>query len=279
MSNPTVYTTAQGTRYLKEPGVVLLSKPSVDLSGMTDFLEDLGFSEYLNDPTELPSGTQLCKTAGQLCYMSFGEKRTKNDNAEKYFDHIISSGHLSVLEHANFSFLFYGVSRSLVMEWNRHRHVSPSQISQRYVSGSALRFVERPGFQEDEKLHGFFVDHIDRVAREYEDLSKIFLAKQKEGTTILTGESKSDSRKKRQQAARAVLTNDVEAPIIVTANARTFRHIIEMRASAPAEIEIRELAIKLFLCLSAVDPILFRDYVLEKLPDGTYIVNTKYKKS
>src|SRR5437016_5807164 len=56
---PTVYTTQQGTRYLKEPGVVLISKPAVDLSGMHDFLEDFGFADYLNDPTELASGAQL----------------------------------------------------------------------------------------------------------------------------------------------------------------------------------------------------------------------------
>src|SRR5436853_7911471 len=93
-----VYTTQQGTRYLKEPGVVLISKPAVDLSGMHDFLEDFGFADYLNDPTELASGAQLCKAAGQLCYFSFGEKRTWNKDAQKYFENILSSRHGSVLE-------------------------------------------------------------------------------------------------------------------------------------------------------------------------------------
>ncbi|HEV2745649.1 MAG TPA: FAD-dependent thymidylate synthase, partial [Rubrobacter sp.] len=149
-----VYSTAAGTAYLKTPGVVVLAKPQTNVAGLGGFLEgfdpDLGFPGYLDDPTELPDSSQLCKTAGQLCYASFGPRRTTNENAASYFGRLTGAGHGSVLEHANFSFLLYGISRSVTHELVRHRAGAGfSQISQRYVSGAVLRFVERPEYQED----------------------------------------------------------------------------------------------------------------------------------
>jgi thymidylate synthase (FAD) len=278
MSNPTVFITSQGTRYLKEPGVVLLSKPSVDLSGMTDFLDDLDFGDYLNDPIDLPSGAQLCKTAGQLCYMSFGEKRTKNIDAEKYFNNILSSSHGSVLEHANYSFLLYGISRSLTHELITHRLLSKSQVSQRYISGKMLRFVERPEYQNNEVLHLMFEKRINQAIWEYLTIATLLAERQEAGEAILSAEAKTDLRKKINQAARSCLPNETEAPTIVTTNIRAWRHIIEARASEHAETEIRAVAMKVFYLLQATEPILFADYDVVYLADGTEAVRTKYRK-
>jgi thymidylate synthase (FAD) len=82
-----------------------------------------------------------------------------------------------------------------------------------------------------------------------------------------------------QQTARSLLPNETEAPMVFTGNVRALRHIIEMRADAHAESEIRNLALRLFLCLRAVDPILFGDYELGGLPDGTYTVSTENRKA
>ena len=74
-------------------------------------------------------------------------RRTTNDNAAAYFERLTSAGHGSVLEHASFSFLLYGISRSVTHELVRHRAGAGfSQISRRrYVSGATCdRFVERP---------------------------------------------------------------------------------------------------------------------------------------
>jgi thymidylate synthase (FAD) len=51
-----------------------------------------------------------------------------------------------------------------------------------------------------------------------------------------------------------------------------------MRASAHAETEIRELAVRIFLCLRLADPVLFGDYTIEQLPDGTYTAKTEFEK-
>lgn len=278
-----VHHTPGGTPYLMAPGVVLLARPQVSSQGLAGFLDGfdpaLGFSDYLHDPTPLPDGAQLCKIAGQTCYMSFGPKRTFNEQAKRYFDNLKSSGHGSVFEHANFSFLFYGISRSVTHELIRHRAgFGFSQSSQRYVSGRMLRFVERPEYHGDEQLHQQFLQRIDRAADEYATLTARLLEMQQAGVNILSAEARTDLRKKVQQSARSVLPNETEAPIVTTANARAWRHFIEMRANPHAEIEIRELALRAFLCLRQADAVLFDDYVLEALSDGTYVVNTEFRK-
>jgi thymidylate synthase (FAD) len=279
-----VHHTQAGTPYLKKPGVIVLARPQTNVAGLAGFLEgfdpNLRFPEYLDDPTELPDSSQLCKTSGQTCYMSFGPRRTTNDNAAAYFERLTSAGHGSVLEHPSFNFLLYGISRSVTHELVRHRAgVAFSQISQRYVSGAVLRFVERPEYQEDPDLHGLFEERADRAAAEYEAMADQLLERQEGGASMLTADYKTDARKKVQQTARSLLPNETEAPMVFTGNVRALRHIIEMRADAHAESEIRNLALRLFLCLRTADPILFGDYELGELPDGTYTVTTKNRKA
>ena len=67
--------------------------------------------------------------------------------------------------------------------------------------------------------------------------------------------------------------------MVFTGNVRALRHIVEMRADAHAESEIRNLALRLFLCLRTADPILFGDYEIKELPDGTYTVATEHRKA
>jgi len=277
------FKTPNGVSYVKEPGVVLISQPSVDISGMRGFLEqfnpDLKFGQYVDDPTNLPAGTHLCKTAGQTCYCSWGEKRTMNAEASKYIGNIIHSGHGSVLEHANYGFFIYGVSRSLTHELVRHRAgCAYSQVSQRYVDDTTLRFVMRPEYDGDPELEQRFFTNIEHSAKEYREITELLMSRQESGSEILSGEKKRDERKKRQQAARAVLPNETEAPITFTANARALRHTLEMRASDHAETEIRRLFMKIYRIAVQVDPILFGDYLVVKLPDGTECLTTEHPK-
>jgi thymidylate synthase (FAD) len=278
-----IHHTRAGTPYLKSPGVVMLAKPQTNVASLAGFLEGfdpkLRFPEYLDDPTRLPDSSQLCKTAGQTCYMSFGIKRTTNENAAKYFERLTSAGHGSVLEHSNFSFLLYGISRSVTHELVRHRHLGFSQVSQRYVSGSVLRFVERPEYQSDERLHRLFEERADGVAAGYEAMANHLLERQEGGASMLSADYKTDARKKVQQTARSLLPNETEAPMVCTGNVRALRHVVEMRADAHAESEIRNLAVRIFLCLVTADPILFGDYEIGELRDGTHTVTTEYRKA
>jgi thymidylate synthase (FAD) len=275
--------TDSGTPYLKHAGVALIAKPQVELEGLREFLygfdDELEFGQYVDDPTQLPPAAQLLKIAGQTCYASFGPKRTYNETADRYFNNQRQGGHGSVFEHATFSFLCYGISRSNTHEVVRHRAgTAYSQLSQRYVSGKVLRFVERPEYQDVPALHKRFCERIDAAWREYHEVAEELLALQELGEPSLAGEKKTDRRKRVQQTARSVLPNEAETILVMSANVRAWRHMIEMRTDQHAETEIRDLFSRIFLCLSQVEPILFGDYAVEQYPDGTYGARTDWRK-
>jgi thymidylate synthase (FAD) len=282
--SPVFKTPQLGTPYLRQPGAVLVAAPQVDLSGLQMFLTDFGpelhFDGYLDDHNPLPAGTQLSKTAGQVCYASFGEKRTLNANADRYLDNIMSSGHGSVLEHANYSLQLHGISRSVSHEEVRHRHFAYSQLSQRYVSGSVLRFVERREFAAIPVLHERFTRRIDAAAVEYAEVTEVLLAEQKASKGgILSAEARTELRKKVRQTARDVLPNETETFMIVTGNIRAWRHFIAMRANVHADTAIREVAVSLYRLLNTMEPLLFADMTLNLSPiDNTYVVDVAYPK-
>lgn len=281
--NPEVYETKLGLTYLREPGVAVISIPYVDLRGTQGFLDgfprELEFYKYLNDPTPLPPSETLNKFAGQLCYLSLGPNRTLNKDAKTYLKNIKESGHGSVLEHSNISVLLWGVSRSLTHELVRHRAgFGFSQVSQRYVGGRTLRFVERPEYSSDDFLHELFEDRIERTQREYELITDYLLDKQKEGRENLSAERKTDLRKKVRQAARSLLPNETEAPVVVTGNIRAWRHFLNMRCSEHAETEIRRAAFEIYRCLNPVAPLLLEDFEVHRLSDGTNSLYTPYPK-
>ncbi|MGH2752478.1 MAG: FAD-dependent thymidylate synthase [Actinomycetota bacterium] len=275
--------TEGGTPYLRHPGVVLISKPDVNIQGLRPFLEgygeELGFDGYLEDPTPLPPGSLLLKTAGQTCYSSFGPKRTYNENAQRYFDNLSSSGHGSVFEHPVFSFFLFGVSRAITHEVVRHRAGTAfSQLSQRFVSGKVLRFVERPEYQDVPVLHKRFEQRIDFLAREYDEVAEELVELQMQGDPRLVAEARTDMRKRVQQTARSVLPNEAETTMVLSANVRSWRHMIEMRTDQHAEREIRDLFFRIFLALRLLEPMLFEDYRIESYPDGTYGAQTDWRK-
>ena len=275
--------TDAGTPYLLHAGVVLIARPQVELEGMRPFLEGFGpeldFAQYVDDPTKLTPAAALMKTAGQTCYASFGPKRSYNDNAKRYFDNLSSSGHGSVYEHATLSFLCYGISRSNTHEIVRHRAGTAfSQLSQRFVSGKVLRFVERPEYQQHPALHKSFEERIDRAAREYEEIADELLSLQSEGNQLLSAEAKTDRRKRVQQTARSVLPNETETILVLSANIRSWRHMVEMRTDEHAESEIRDLFFRIFLCLRQTEPLLFEDYDVVEYPDGSYGAGTDWRK-
>src|SRR5947209_18922806 len=84
-----VHNSPGGALYLQKPGVALIARPNFNMGGVAGLLDgfdpSLRFSEYSDDPTKLPDAAQLCTVAGQVCYMSFGLKRTFNEQAERYF--------------------------------------------------------------------------------------------------------------------------------------------------------------------------------------------------
>src|SRR5437879_1042339 len=101
----------QAIRVLREPTVYLLGRQTVDDAELERFLKDHGVS-WQTDTEQ--AGEHLTEVAGRICYMSFARPRPGGNAA--YLNHILEVGHGSVLEHAVWSFLFTGISRSLTHE-------------------------------------------------------------------------------------------------------------------------------------------------------------------
>lgn len=275
LADPEIHRTAAGTAYLQRPGVAMVAASTFSPSDVQYYLAGMGCEEYLKDQP-IQAATYLTKFAGQVCYQSFGPERSKNAEAAKYIRNILSSGHGSVLEHANVSFLVWGISRSLTHELVRHRAgFGFSQLSQRYVGADKLRFVERPEYAEDEWLHQRFEQRIDRVRQEYEELTG-YMANQVSEMGLQ--ESATERRKRVQQTSRSSLPNETETVMVVTANLRAWRHFLQMRAAKPAEPEIRRLAVMLFLLLQTVSQEIFQDFRVEHLADGAECLVSEFVK-
>jgi thymidylate synthase (FAD) len=253
----------------------IIREPRVTVLARQEFV----YPEHIRweSDSDVP-GEVVAEFAGRLCYLSFGEDagmegghktipgRTTN---EAYLANILQVKHGSVLEHAVWTLLLEGISRSLTHELIRHRAgFGFSQLSQRYVDESNIAFVLPPEIDEGSSTFQVWEGACDQALAAYRAL----LADVSERV----GDSgPATMRKKRaRQAARSVLPNCAETKIVVTGNARAWRHFTEMRGSASADVEIRRLAGAVLRVLQGEAPHIFGDMHLRPQPDGTEVVET-----
>lgn len=273
-------------KIITQPAVYLVGKQSVQQHVLSQFLADHGVN--WDSDSDVPAEV-LTETAGRVCYMSFANPRPGGNSA--YLDHIKESKHGSVTEHAVWSLVITGVSRSLTHELVRHRSGwSYSQLSQRYVDESVAEYVEPDIIANDPELHAIWLKAVQHAHDAYVKLAdkitrKLFkksddskLAFDTIGSLVSLGMGNTTRRKTARQAARSVLPNATETKIFVTANARALRHFLEQRGSQHAEPEIRKLANVMLEVLQADSPNLFGDYQRIPLPDGTFEIKTAYPK-
>ena len=254
-------------RIVHEPQVFLLARQTFQPEIAEQFIE----SEGMTWETDTPSAAeQVVEFGGRVCYMSFGKGRKTN---REYIGNILESKHGSVIEHAVWTFLITGISRSLTHELIRHRAgFSYSQLSQRYVDETTADFVEPDAIAANPEAHALFEEAIMQARTAYIKLVELLDAQ------FVHVTNKTLRRKMARQAARAVLPNATETKIVVTANARAWRHFIEMRASEFAEPEIRKLAITILRALQQEAPNLFGDYEVITAADGSEIALTPHSK-
>jgi thymidylate synthase (FAD) len=218
--------------------------------------------------TDADGGQALVEFAGRACYQSWSKPNPATATNAGYLRHILDVGHLSVLEHASATFYVTGISRSLTHELVRHRHLSFSQLSQRYVPETDAEMIEPDVVAADPDLHEKFVAATEIAAGAYRDLLAGLEAKFA-GTADATLR-----RKQARQAARSVLPNATETRLVVTGNYRAWRHFVGMRASEHADVEIRALAVAVLHELQRLAPHAFADFEVTALPDGTEVASS-----
>lgn len=203
------------------------------------------------------SGQATALTAIRTCYSAnkpseilaleyekyFGQRAKdgkEGTEADRLIRHIMNSGHTSTLEHISFTFALEGVSRSLLAQLTRHRHLSFSVQSQRYVKfgsddkSGGMDYVVPPSISEDKLTRGVggvpiyadevFNEAMERAQEYYDLLRKVGVP---------------------AEDARMVLPNAASTNIIMTGNLRTFLEFYSKRGEGThAQWEIKDLAEK-----------------------------------
>lgn len=128
------------------------------------------------------------------------------------------TGHMSVFEHAYFTFRVAEISRACLAQLTRHRHFSFSVRSQRYCDESTIGCIIPPTVTEEQYdiLMQSYRDSIDKYA---------FLTS--------SGMAKED--------ARMVLPNAAETELYMSMNARALIEASHLRLCNRAQDEIRTM--------------------------------------
>lgn len=251
-------------KIITQPTVRLIGHTGVCSRDIENWLIERNVWDQVFDVPE-----DLIEFAGKLCYMSFGKGR----KGQKYLDHILESGHGSVLEHVSASFLIEGVSRTLTHELVRHRAgFAYSQLSQRYVDESDVAFVQPPELKPESPGYLSWHTACDFALRSYRTLIEKLEATRPEDVPG------TDRRKRVRQAARSVLPGCTETKIVVTANLRAWRHFLEQRGSEFADLEIRRLAGHVLVALLKYGPGVFADFTEEPHPSGVPVLRNRWRK-
>lgn len=180
---------------------------------------------------------RLIEIAGRTSYLSFDEQ---GENTEKKFiKMLLQRGHHSVLEHAYATFRISGVSRAFTHQLVRHRLCSFTQQSQRYVDESNFHYIEPDSVKDNPKTHSIFIKSIENAKAVYQELQQLGI---------------------KNEDARFVLPNAIESQIVVTANLRQWRHIVELRGNPDAQWEIRKVVIEILKILKMYVPTVFEDF-------------------
>jgi thymidylate synthase (FAD) len=249
------------SHYYSEPVITLLSRPSFSMP------EHLAVT-WIGESTD---GERLAEFAGRLCYMS--QHNPAKRQTREYLENIKKQGHGSVLEHSNYSLLLEGVSRSLTHELVRHRAgFAYSQLSQRYVDESEANFVIPPAIVGDEALERAWREQVEAAQAAYVSLVAELM------TRYGWVADKVHRRKMAREAARAVLPNATETKIVVTANARAWRTMLELRSSEGAELEIRRTAVTALRLLQREAPGFFSDFEIYMAEDRREAARVGYHK-
>ena len=161
------------------------------------------------------------------------------ETAKRIIKRVAGYGHVSVIEHASFTFSIEGVSRAMTHQLVRHRIASFTQQSQRYVTYDTLeKYVTPPSIANNAEAQKIFDETVEKISETYQKLLKLGIKK---------------------EDARFILPNAAKTNIIVTMNARELRHFFNLRCCARAQWEIRETATEMLKQTKKAAPALFEN--------------------
>lgn len=132
---------------------------------------------------------------------------------------VIGSGHYSTVEHIQLTFAVQNVSRACTHQLVRHRHMSFSQKSQRYVREKGeFDYIIPKAIEKNPELLKKFEDFMTETSNLYQEFVE---------NGILA------------EDARSILPNAAASSMTVSVNLRELIHLANLRLCTRAQYEIR----------------------------------------
>lgn len=182
-----------------------------------------------------------CRTCYSAEYPNkIWEKDADPEKMLKLVQKVLQSGHHSTIEHCQYTFTISGVTRACTHQLVRHRHMSFSQKSQRYVTEKGqFEYITPPTIKTNE------------LKQEYDSLMK----------QIAGFYEKMTEQGIPAEDARFILPNAATSSMVTSLNLREMIHLANLRLCVNSQHEIRNLIKKM------------RSLVVEKEPWlGEYLV-------
>ncbi len=184
--------------------------------------------------TENPE--ELIEFAARVCYQSFN--KITEGSAANFIKKLLAMGHETPFEHAYATFYIKGCSRAMTHQLVRHRLMSVSQQSQRYVSESNFEYVIPPSVPEEK---------IEEYKNDMKLIRTMYARWKKAGL--------------KNEDARFVLPNACQTELVISANFREYRHIFKLRCTPHAQWEIRQACSEMLKILYNKAPNVFEDLI------------------
>lgn len=218
--------------------------PNVQLLAHTK-IDEKAVGEWMGIQDASTDAETLLTMAGRNCYRSFHRPNEATyDDADYLRRTLFTQGHMSIAEHATATLYFTGVSRAFLAELTRHRHLSFSVESQRFIDADNINIVVPPAVRasEDPYVLRNFTNAADEAITAY---------------MITRDELEDLPKKQRNEAARGLLPNCVETRMVVTANLRAWHEVIDRRTQPDADAEMQQVMRLAREALHTVSPIIF----------------------
>lgn len=143
----------------------------------------------------------------------------------KLITRVISSGHYSTIEHIQVSFAINNISRACSHQLVRHRHMSFSQKSQRYVKEKGqFDYIIPPTIEKDEELTKKYNHFMTLISDFYLELTDAGIP---------------------AEDARFILPNATSTSMVTSLNLRELIHLANLRLCTRSQTEIRILVKKM----------------------------------
>lgn len=187
-------------------------------------------------------------TACRTCYsadtpINIYDTADDEEKMLKLISRVISSGHYSTIEHIQISFAISNISRACTHQLVRHRHMSFSQKSQRYVKEKGqFDYIIPPTIEKNPELKEKFEQFMSDISNKYQEFVEAGIP---------------------AEDARFVLPNATASSMVASLNLREMIHLANLRLCSRAQYEIRTLVKMMCDELSKQEPWL-KDYLVPK---------------